>query len=102
MHQNIFAHTAPGHAPGFVSINREANGDISVHVRSAPTTYEGIRVCGVDCKPGAFGCNNYCNMHPDKTLPMADCAEPMTHTEYGSEASFTVPAEEWAKLVSAA
>ncbi len=112
MSRNIFAFTAhdPDQSsyPGFVSINREENGDVTVIVRSAPSVRDGIYVCGFKadlgkpgrCVPGSPECNNYCNMHPDKSLPMADCALPCRQVFEGTMSQFTVPAAEWAKLES--
>ena len=42
MTDNIFAYTAPGGSyPGYVSINRDKDGNIAVTVREAPTVREG-------------------------------------------------------------
>lgn len=101
--ENIFAYTAPGTTyPGYVSINRDANGDVSVTVRSAGTgPHKGVRVCrnradatGWDCYPGGPGCNNYCNMAPQKG-PMQDRPESIEYYKEGVTSEFTVPASEW-------
>lgn len=101
---NIFAYTAlSGSYPGFVSINRDAEGNVTVAVREAPTIREGVHVCANPsdagpgrCTPGGSTCNNYCNMAPQKG-PMQDHPLPATHTIEGKGATFTVPSEEWAK-----
>ncbi|API58849.1 hypothetical protein BSL82_05610 [Tardibacter chloracetimidivorans] len=93
---NLFAYTAPGaDYPGYVSINRNAAGDVEVTVRSAPTEVDGIRICGQTCRPGGDFCNNYCNLAPEKG-PMADRALPHTFVREGITSSFTIPAAEWA------
>jgi hypothetical protein len=104
MGNNIFAYTAmdPSY-PGYVSINRKNNGDVSVSVRAAPETRQGVYVCGFArdagspgrCTPGSPNCNNYCNMHPDKSLPMADHPLPCEHVVEGVTAQFTIPADQW-------
>jgi len=103
MTENIFAFTAPGcEYPGYVSINRDANGDIAVTVREAPTVREGGYICGfaVDkgkpgrCTPGDDCCNNYCNLAPSKG-PMQDHPAPCVQTFEGKQATFTVPADQW-------
>lgn len=39
MNKNIFAYTAPGsNYPGYVSINRTPDGDVTITVRAAPDT----------------------------------------------------------------
>lgn len=102
--KNLFAHTEPGASyPGFVSINRDENGDVVVTVRSAPKEIAGVYVCGFPrnlgqpgrCVPGDVTCNNYCNSHPDRSLPMADRPKKCVHIAQGVQASFTVPAAEW-------
>lgn len=110
MTTNIFAFTPndPDQPiyPGFVSINREDNGDVTVIVRSAPRVRDGIYICGFEadrgkygrCVPGSPECNNYCNMHPDKSLPMADHALLCRQVSEGVTAQFTVPAVEWKKM----
>ncbi len=97
MKENLYAYTAPGcEYPGYVSINRTEAG-IEVSVREVPTLVNGIRVCGQTCTPGGPHCNNYCNEHPDKSLPMADSAELHTFYREGHTVSFTVPESEWPK-----
>ncbi len=107
MSENIFAYTAPGsNFPGFVSINRLPNGDVSVSVRAAGTgPHKGSRVCrhrkdatGYDCYPGGPHCNNYCNMAPQKG-PMQDHPEQIEYYKPGDQSEFTVPADEWAKFI---
>lgn len=101
--ENIFAYTAPGaDYPGYVSINRLGNGDVSVTVRAAPDgPEEGIRVCRhkadagpYDCYAGGPHCNNYCNMAPEKG-PMQDHPELIEYTTPGVVAEFTIPASDW-------
>ena len=77
--------------PGYVSINLDAKGDVTVSVRAAPTVIEGVFLC---CTPGDARCNNYCNMAPSKG-PMQDHPSPCVQTIEGNCASFTVPAAEW-------
>lgn len=99
MTENIFAYTGPGcEYPGYVSINRNEAGDVLVSVRAAPTPVDGVRVCGVTCHPGKEHCNNYCNMHPDRTLPMPDHPERHNFNREGATSSFTIPATEWEAL----
>jgi hypothetical protein len=104
---NLFAFTALGSAyPGFVSINRDENGDVAVTVRGAPTVHEDRSyICGFKedkgqpgrCTAGDDACNNYCNMAPEKGL-MQNRPAPCSQTIEGKTATFTVPAAEWAKL----
>ena len=93
--KNVLAYTDLGSGyPGFISINRNDAGDVAVHVRAAPVMIKGVRVCGHDCHPGKFGCNNYCNRAPE-IGPMADRPADCTHTREGAQASFTIPAAAW-------
>jgi hypothetical protein len=104
---NIFAYTAAdGIAyPGFVSINKNTEGDIEVTVRSAPKVVEGSYICGFKsdtgkpgrCTPDGPTCNNYCNLAPDKG-PMQPRPLPCDQVIQGAQAMFTVPAAEWAKI----
>jgi len=101
---NIFAFTAlTGTYPGYVSINRDEDGNIAVTVREAPKVFEGIHVCANKsdagpgrCTPGDLNCNNYCNMAPEKG-PMQARPLPATHVTEGKQATFVVPADVWAK-----
>ncbi len=100
MADNLFAHTAPGSAyPGYVSINREANGDVTFTVRSAPTERDGVYICAHAkdaapgrCVPGGPTCNNYCNLAPEKGA-MQDSPLPCVQVLEGRTAAFTIPAE---------
>lgn len=102
MNSNLFAYTAPGSGyPGYVSVNREANGDVTVTVRADPTERDGVYICAhaADAGPGrcvAGGptCNNYCNMAPEKG-PMQDAPLPCLHVIEGATVSYTIPAAEW-------
>lgn len=95
---NIFAYTASDKLyPGYVSINREPNGDLTVTVREAPTIKAGVRVCGRDCIPLGPFCNNYCNH--DKSRPIADRPEETEHVIDGTTASFSIPAVDWPGMV---
>lgn len=103
---NLFAYTATGGMPGYLSINRLPTGEVAVTLRSSPTVREGVHVCayGRDagpgrCTPGGPTCNNYCNMAPEKG-PMQDSPMAATHIDAGVQASLTLPAEQWAKLTS--
>jgi hypothetical protein len=104
--ENIFAYTDVSgvSCPGYVSINRLANGDVEVSVRSAPRQRDGIYVCSHrpgpgNCTAGGPTCNNYCNMAPEKG-PMQDRPMPCRHTDEGSFASFVIPADQWDRLRS--
>lgn len=107
MTDNLFAYTAPGSSyPGFVSINREQNGDVTVTVRAAPTVRQGVYVCAHAkdagpgrCVAGGPTCNNYCNMAPEKG-PMQDSPLPCEHIDAGATVSFTVPKEQWPDFAS--
>ena len=110
MFDNVFAYTAPGSQyPGYVSINRDQNGDITVTVREAARVREGVYVCGFAadkgkpgrCTPGDQFCNNYCNMAPLKGA-MQDSPLRCTHVDEGKQATFTVPAEHWTMANKAA
>lgn len=101
--RNLFAHTAIGSFyPGYVSINRTLEGDVSVTVRSAPTVRQGAYICAVRqdagkpgrCYPGDERCNNYCNMAPTKG-PMQDHPLPCEQVSEGQSATFIVPAADW-------
>ncbi len=103
---NLFAYTAlSGSMPGFVSINRNATGDVEVSVRAAPSVKQGVHVCAQArdagagrCVAGGSTCNNYCNMAPENG-PMQDHPMPCTHVDAGVHASFVVPAAEWARFL---
>jgi len=103
MTDNLFAYTAPGiEYPGYVSINRNADGDVAVTVREAPTVRDGFYICGFSadkgkpgrCTKGDDRCNNYCNMAPEKG-PMQDHPAPCVQTFEGKTATFVVPAADW-------
>ena len=103
MPDNIFAYTAPGSGyPGYVSINRDADGNIAVTVREAPLVRDGSYICGFAadkgqpgrCTPGDERCNNYCNKAPAKGK-MQDHPAPCVQTFEGKQATFTVPADQW-------
>jgi hypothetical protein len=101
---NLFAFTAlSGSYPGYVSINRNEDGDIAVTVREAPKVFEGVHVCANKgdeapgrCTPGGPTCNNYCNLAP-QIGPMQNHPLPATHTTEGKQATFVVPADVWSK-----
>lgn len=106
MNTNIYAFTELGTYPGYVSINREENGDVSITVRSQPNARIGSRICRQkkdagpgDCYPGSEHCNNYCNMHPDKSLPMPDHPLKCEQVFEGESATFTMTAADWENLV---
>lgn len=84
--------------PGFVSINREDDGSVTVIVRQAPRTVDGVRVCGQTCKSRGPGCNNYCNF--DQSKPMADRPEALEITQAGHQVSLKVSAEQWDAAVA--
>lgn len=98
--KNLFAYTAlESSYPGFVSINQDENGCVSVTVRSAPEIKEGVYICVHQddfgpgkCTPGGPTCNNYCNLAPEKG-PMQDAPLTCIQTFEGKQASFTLPAE---------
>lgn len=102
---NIFAFTEnnpdqPSY-PGFVSINKDDDGNVVVTVREKPTVREGAYVCVPKknagpgrCVPGDANCNNYCNMAPEKGA-MQDEPNPCTHIDEGRQVSIVVPAEHW-------
>lgn len=92
---NILGYTELGDYPGYVSVNQDDNGDVKITVRSPPTIRQGVRVCGHTCMPGDPECNNYCNKHPDRSLPMPDHPEPCEYTDVGVTSSFTMPREKW-------
>lgn len=100
---NLFAYTAPGSLyPGYVSINRDENGNVRVTVRAEPKVRDGSYICGFKhqkgeagrCTPGDERCNNYCNMAPEKGR-MQDHPAPCTQTTEGETVTYTVPAEHW-------
>jgi len=104
MNRNIFAYTAPGSEyPGYVSINREPDGNVTITVRAAPTIHEdSIYICGFRtdkgkygrCTPGDEHCNNYCNNAPEKG-PMQDRPKSCRQVHEGKTISYTVPAIDW-------
>jgi len=65
-----------GTYPPYINFSLDGD-DVVVTIREAETQIEGVRVCGRTCHPGGAHCNNYCNMHPDKSIPMAD--SPLDH-----------------------
>lgn len=103
---NIFAFTEnnpdqPSY-PGFVSINKDDDGNVVVTVREQPTARDGSYICGFAsdkgqpgrCTKGDDHCNNYCNMAPEKG-PMADRPLPCQQVFEGRQVSIVVPAEHW-------
>ncbi|GAD47689.1 hypothetical protein NT2_01_04620 [Caenibius tardaugens NBRC 16725] len=87
-----------------MSINREANGDVTFTVREAPVERDSVHICAHSrdagpgrCVAGGPTCNNYCNMAPAKG-PMQDSPLPCIQVIEGKTASFTVPAEAVAAL----
>lgn len=100
--ENIFAFTEPGSEyPGYVSINRLENGDVSVSVRAKPKRGNGSRVCHserdagpYDCYPGSPHCNNYCNLAPQKG-PMQDHPERVDWVKEGALVELIVPSAQW-------
>lgn len=102
MRENLFAYTAPGiEMPGYVSINREENGDVSVTVRAEPRVRDGVYVCAHAkdagpgrCVAGGPTCNNYCNMAPEKG-PMQDHPLPCRHVDAGASVTYTIKAADW-------
>lgn len=105
----LFAYTAPDELyPGYVSIARTSDGDVTVTVRSAPRKLDRSYICAHPadagpgrCVAGGENCNNYCNMAPEKG-PMQDHPLPCEQTFEGATASFTVPAGDWTMLTGEA
>lgn len=94
--KTLAAYTCPDTIfPPFFNVSRDDDGSVVVSIRGNPTVKEGVRVCGHDCAPGGPGCNNYCNRHPDKSLPMADRPEPCTHFKCAETVSYRMRADEW-------
>lgn len=101
-----FTEIAPQY-PGYLNLTRLEDGSVVVTVRASPTKRHGVYVCAHArdagpgrCVPGGPSCNNYCNMHPDKSKPMADSPLDCEHTDCGASASFTMPAEAWSAIVA--
>lgn len=73
-------------------LNASVDGDeVVVILRERPTHVDGVRVCGHTCHPGGQHCNNYCNLHPDKSLPMADHPEPHSFERDGRTSEIRMP-----------
>ncbi|MBJ7440559.1 MAG: hypothetical protein JHD35_16235 [Sphingopyxis sp.] len=70
MTTNLIAitHAVPVY-PGYLSINREDDGSVTVHLRGAPLHHDTMRACGKSCFPGQAGCNNWCGYNADGGRP---------------------------------
>lgn len=84
--------------PGFVSINREDDGSVTIVVREAPRHHIGARMCGHSCFPGQAGCNNWCGYDP--TRQNAANPEEIDRISCGDMAKLTVSAEQWDAAVA--
>ena len=97
---NLFAYTAPGGSyPGYVSINQDTDGNVTVNVRGAPTVKEGVFVCSEHhhpgtCQPDGPTCNNYCHLAKRKG-PVRAHPLPCTHVIPGNTVALVVPASDW-------
>jgi hypothetical protein len=93
MREYLSAHTPADERPYPQFVNFSVEGDeVVISVRAKQTEVDGVRICGQTCQPGGFGCNNYCNMAPDKG-PMADKPEDFTHHNVGAQAEMRLPRE---------
>lgn len=101
---SCFAYTAldPQYPP-YMNIRVEDD-HVIVAIRSAPKVFENRSyLCSYKtgpgrCQPGGPNCNNYCNMHPDKNLRMADRPLPCTQVLEGSYASCRIPVADWTAM----
>lgn len=84
--------------PGFVSVNREDDGAVTIVVRRAPEHYVSKRHCGKSCFPGQAGCNNWCGYKPDDEQP--DKPEGIDIVEPGATVSLTISGAEWDAAVA--
>lgn len=91
--KNLAALTKPGGMyPGFISINKQDDGSVTIDVREIAKEYEGVKVCGHQCKPGGHGCNGYCEGKSDKP-------EPHHHVKEGAQVRITLTEEEWQSIL---
>jgi hypothetical protein len=90
--------------PGYVNFSREDDGSVTVITRCDPEVAEDRSyICGFArdrgqpgrCTPG---CNNYCNMAPQRG-PMQDQPKPCTQTFEGKTVSVRLPAKEFGDFV---
>jgi hypothetical protein len=90
----ITAHTTDEPTyPAYFNVTERDDDSVHIVVRGHPKVQDGVRICGRECKPGSYGCNNYCNF--DRSRPMADAPEPFTHTYCGETASIRVTKAVW-------
>lgn len=71
----------------FLSIITQADGSTVVNAREAGTVVNGVRVCGVDCKPSEPTCNGYCR--GDEPIPAK-----LRTVRPGNTILFTIPSGE--------
>lgn len=106
--------------PPFINATDMGDGRVRLTIRANPQPKDGIRICsfgprdpnfrvGMSCWAGGEGCNNYCNMHPDRRtkerpdgIPMADHPESISYTQCGETLSAVFSAADWAKFVAEA
>lgn len=103
--------------PPYLNVTDCGDGTVRVTLRASPEPKTGSRLCGfgprdpnymVDrsCWAGGPGCNNYCNMHPDRRtkerpdgLPMADLPEPCAWIKCGETIAAVLPKADWDDFV---
>lgn len=79
--------------PGFLSINREDDGSVTVHLRGAPLHHDTIRACGKSCFPGQAGCNNWCGYDPVGESPAGP--EKLDVISPGEMVSLKIKGSDW-------
>lgn len=92
-----------GSYPPYFNATQTTDGFVVVSVRSEPKVRDGSHVCSFQpgpgrCTAGGPTCNNYCNMHPDKTLKMQDHPMPCQQISEGSYATIRIPSADWVAM----
>lgn len=89
----------PPHSPYPPYVNVcEVGDEVRITVRASATDVDGVRVCGVTCRPGNEHCNNYCNQHPDRSLPMPDHPRSHRFAKCGDTISAVMPRAEFERI----
>lgn len=118
MTKQLIAAVTPGgeHLPPYINATLQEDGSVRVTLRANSVTKDGCRICRYgpsdpqyrvgDCYPGGPGCNNYCNMHPDRksaggSMNMPPSPESQTFTYEGETVSAVFSKADWDVFVAA-
>ena len=89
------AYTAPEQMPRYVNFSTEDD-IVTIYAREAPREFDGVAVCGVDCRPGDRICNNYCG----KSVGVRHHrAPPKTHKRLGTQVAVIIPKAEFEAMI---